>query len=340
MTFDVLIFIAGLLVATLALRDVFETVVVPGVNRSSLRVAHRLIHVLLPLWKMVRGRRRGLSGTFAPMVLVASFVIWMSLLAVGFGLMIYAARSGFRPGPHSIHEAIYQAGSVIITLGLNEMRAFGIGRWIVLGAGFCGLGVMTLAVTYLLAVQSSLAFRDSAIIKLNTAAGDPPAALTLLETLAFVDDRQELANILGEGRNWCATVRQSHAAHPSLIYFQTTGTGAGWPGALGALIDLGLIVQYCLANRQMGGAAALLVAEGSRLAGQVSVAKGLATETSGCSVGDVEQLVARLGKAGYSLRPDIDAAALAQRREKLQGPVEGIAGHLGKPSALLLPPAA
>jgi hypothetical protein len=90
----------------------------------------------------------------------------------------------------------------------------------------------------------------------------------------------------------------------------------------------------------MGGAAALLVAEGSRLAGQVSVAKGLATETSGCSVGDVEQLVARLGKAGYTLRPDIDAAALAQRREKLQGPVEGIAGHLGKPSALLLPPAA
>lgn len=340
MLFDVLIFIGGLALASLALRDVFETVVVPSGNRSSLRIAHRLIYLLLPVWKLVRGRRRGLSGTFAPMVLVASFVIWMSLLAIGFGLMIYAASSGFRPAPHSVYEAIYQAGSVIITLGLNDMRAVGFGRWIVLGAGFCGLGVMTLAVTYLLAVQTSLASRDTEIIKLNTAAGDPPSALTLLETLAFVDDRQELANILSEGRNWSAMVRQSHSAHPSLIYFQTTGTGAGWPASLGALIDLGLIIQYCLENRQMGGAAALLVAEGARLSVEVSSVNGLNSQQCGCTREDIEQLVARLAKAGYALRDDLDARALAERRAQLQAPVEGIARYLGKPSTPLLPPPA
>jgi len=338
MLFDFLIFAAGVIIASLALRDVFETVVVPSGNRSSLRVAHRLIYLLLPVWKIVRGRRRGLSGTFAPMVLVASFVIWITLLTVGFGMMIYAARSGFRPQPRGLGEGIYQAGNAITTLGLNGMQAFGAGRWIMLVAGFSGLAVITMAVTYLLAVQSSLAKRDTGIIMLNTSAGDPPAALTLLETLAQVDDRQELADILRNGRNWCATVRQGDSAHPSLIYFQTSGTGAGWPASLGALIDLGLIVEYCLDEPRMSGPATLLVAEGTRLAGQVCLSIGLDTELCAGTAEEIEQLLARLAKAGYALRPDLDSAALAERRSQVQAPVQGIANHLGKPGAPLVPP--
>ncbi|MEO7634151.1 MAG: hypothetical protein ABIS38_00715 [Sphingomicrobium sp.] len=340
MLFDVLIFLAGVAVASLALRDVFETVVVPGGNRGSLRVAHRIIYILLPVWKAVRGRRRGVSGTFAPIVLVLSFIVWMSLLAVGFGLMFHAARYGFRPVEHSVAEAIYQAGGTILTLGLNEAQAVGIGRWIVLAAGFCGLAVMTMAVTYLLAVQTSLAQRDTGIIKLGTSAGDPPAALTLLENLALIDDRQELADILREGRNWCAMVRQSHSAHPSLIYFQTSGTGAGWSAALGALIDLALITEYCLDERPLRGPAVLLGAEATRLAGQICAVIHLPPGNCESPVADVEQLGARLAAAGYAIRADFDAAALAQRRGKLHATVEALAAHLGKPSSPLLPASA
>ena len=97
---------------------------------------------------------------------------------------------------------------------------------------------MTMAVTYLLEVQSSIARRDTGILKLNTSAGEPPSAVTLLERFAAIGNQPELRELLDEGRNWCATVRQSHSAHPSLIYFQSVGTGAGWPAALGALLDL------------------------------------------------------------------------------------------------------
>src|SRR5689334_5175641 len=97
MILDIVLFVAGLILAGMTLRDVFDTVVVPGGSRSSLRVAHRLVFLILPVWKRVRGRRRGLSGTFAPFVLVSSFVIWMVLLAVAFGLMAYAARMRFQP---------------------------------------------------------------------------------------------------------------------------------------------------------------------------------------------------------------------------------------------------
>ena len=65
--------------------------------------------------------------------------------------------------------------------------------------------------------------RDIGIIKLNTSAGEPPSAVTLLERFAAIGNRAELRDVLREARNWCATVRQSHPTHPSLIYFQSVG---------------------------------------------------------------------------------------------------------------------
>src|SRR4051812_1427150 len=146
-TLDILLFLAGLALAGLTLRDVFDTVVVPGGSRASLRVAHRLRVALLPLWKSLGGRR-GISGAFAPMILVGSFIIWMSFLALGFGLMAYAARYHFQPHLRSFGDAVYLVGSALVTVGLSESNPFGAGRWIILAAGFCGLGVMTMAVTY------------------------------------------------------------------------------------------------------------------------------------------------------------------------------------------------
>src|SRR5437764_10329444 len=95
MAVDALLAIVGVVLAAMTLRDVFETVVVPGGSRASLRVARRLGSVLLPLWKAARGRRRGISGGFAPIVLFGSFLIWIALLALAFGLMAYSARAHF-----------------------------------------------------------------------------------------------------------------------------------------------------------------------------------------------------------------------------------------------------
>ena len=87
---------------------------------------------------------------------------------------------------------------------------------------------MTMAVTYLLEVQSSISRRDIGIIKLNTSAGEPPSALTLLERFAAIGNRERSATA-AEGRNWCATVRQSHSNHPSLIYFRSVGRALAGP---------------------------------------------------------------------------------------------------------------
>jgi hypothetical protein len=337
MALDVLLFMVGIVIAGLTLRDVFETVVVPGGSRAALQVARRLGSVLLPVWKLVRGRRHGVSGTFAPVVLVGSFLIWLALLALGFGLMAYAARASFQPRLESLAEGVYVAGTSMMTVGPGKTDiAFGIARWIVLGAGFCGLAVMTMAVTYLLQVQSSIGQRDTGIIKLNTSAGNPPSALTLLERFAALRLGGDIRAILEESRNWCATVRQSHSAHPSLIYFQSIGVGAGWPAALGAILDLALIAEYCIADDGLFGPAVLLRDEGLRMSSDLAGAAGLKPREVLVDEAELKQIANRLATSGYPIRSDPDYAAMSTQRSQYRAFVDALADHLGKPTAVLV----
>jgi hypothetical protein len=292
--------------------------------------------VLLPVWKASRGKRTGLSSTFAPLVLVLSFIIWMTLLALGFGLMSYAVRADFEPPLTSFFDAVYIVGSSLVTVGLAHSNPAGAARWIMLGAGFCGLAVMTMAVTYLLEVQNSVNRRDTGIIKLNTAAGEPPSAVTLLVRFAAIHDRGELADLLREGRNWCATVRQSHANHPSLIYFQSVATGSGWPAALGALLDLALLSERCLDDQSLTGAALLLREEATRMARALAGVISLEPLEVAPDETELLQAADHLRMSGYSVRSDADFAAMARYRAEYLSCVNALARHLGKPTAVLV----
>lgn len=337
MALNLAFLILGLILASLTLRDVFDTVVVPGGSRASLKVAHRLVFILLPVWKAVRGRKRGLSTTFAPFVLVSCFIIWMSFLAIGFGLMAYALRSDFQPPLRGFGEAVYLCGSSLVTVGLSQVNPAGLARWVILGAGFCGLAVMTMAVTYLLEVQASIARRDTGIIKLNTSAGDPPSALTWLQRFATLDYRQALSESLEEARNWCATVRQSHSTHPSLIYFRSVGTGAGWPAALGAVLDLALLFEMAIDQRELYGPAVLLREEGSRMARELAAIIALKPKDNVVQdAGELREAADRIAQCGYPVRDDPDFAMMAQRRAEYMSCVDALAEHLGKPSAVLI----
>jgi hypothetical protein len=336
MGLDIVLLAAGLVLAGMTLRDVFDTVVVPGGSRASLRVAHRLRVALLPLWKTLRGRRHGISGAFGPLILVSSFVIWMGFLALAFGLMAYAMRNDFEPPLKGFGEAVYVVGSSLVTVGLSHVNPAGAGRWIVLAAGFCGLGVMTMAVTYLLEVQSSIERRDTGIIKLNTSAGEPPSALTLLERFAAIRNQADLRSVLEEGRDWCATVRQSHAAHPSLVYFQSIDTGAGWPAAVGALMDFALVAEHLLDVEALYGPAVLLQAEGLRMARELSLLMGLRPVDVENKESDLRAVAGSLLQYGYPVRDDVDFAAMAMKRSEYCRYVDALAGHLGKPPAVLL----
>ena len=329
--------ILGIVLAVLTLRDVFDTVVVPGGSHATLHVARRLNFVLLPVWKRLRGRGRGLSTMFAPLVLVASFAAWMLLLALAFGLLAHAVGRTFDPPLAGFGDAVFAAGSALVTIGESNGSVTGAGRWVVLAAGFCGLAVMTMAVTYLLEVQSSIARRDAGILKLRTSAGDPPSAVALLEKYARIEAAAELPRVLRDGRDWCARVRQSHSSHPSLIYFRSTGTGSGWPAALGALLDLALIAERWMDAPQLRGLAILLREDGCRMAQELCRLIGLDADARAPATADADAMARRLAACGYNPKQGFDAARFAAEREAQTLWVRAMAHHLGREEAPLLP---
>jgi len=326
----------GILLVGLALRDVFDTVVVPGESAGALRVARRLLFAMLPVWKRMRRGKTGISTSFAPSVLMASFVVWMALLLLGFGLVAHGLGSWFSPPADSFQQAAFIAGSALATVGLSGIEAHGPARWVLVAAGICGLAVLTMAVTYLIEVQEGISRRDSGVLKITTTSGQPPSAIGMLERYADLDAPEEMRRALYDGRDWCASVLQSHASHPSLIYFRSVGTGAGWPAALGTIMDLALIFELLIDDPKSRAAAVLLRDEGMRLVGEIAGLIGLEPKSEKTTTSEVEALCERLSAAGYRLRPDIDREKFVARRREHARCVEAIAQHLGTPVAPLL----
>jgi hypothetical protein len=233
-------------------------------------------------------------------------------------------------------DSVYQAGGALLTIGLSPHFPVGAARWIIVAAGFCGLAVMTMAVTYLLEVQSSISRRDIGIIKLNTSAGTPPAGIALLERFARLRHKDALPALLEEGRNWSATVRQSHAAHPSLIYFQSIATGAGWPAALGAILDVALFCRELIDDDSLYGPAVLLGEDGSRMALELAVLIGVDRADPKTERRELQMIAERLAASGYAVRPNPDLDAILRQRNEYMSCVDALAEHLGKPSNRLL----
>jgi Ion channel len=198
--------VLGLIIVGLTLQDVFETVVVPGESQTTVQIARRLTVLSLLVLRRLRSGRAPIPTGFAPFILLASFVSWMLLLILGFGCIAHALAEWFEPPLPSFSQALFIAGSSLVTIGLSETDATGPARWMTVAAGFCGLAVMTMAVTYLLEVQGSIAQSDAGILKLMTSSGEPPSALGLLERYAELGCESELSRVLLNGRNWCAAV--------------------------------------------------------------------------------------------------------------------------------------
>ncbi|WP_247469922.1 hypothetical protein [Bradyrhizobium sp. 45] len=202
---------------------------------------------------------------------------------------------------------------------------------------FRALSVLTMAVTYLLQVQEGISRRDAGILKLTTAAGQPPSALRLLERYADLDSPEEIRRVLYKGRDRCATVLQSHASHPSLIYFRSVGVGSGWPATLGAMLDLALMFELLIEDRESRAPAILLRSEGLRLIDDLNGLIGLEAKSDDTTDAAVPRVCARLTAAGYKVRSQVDAAEFAQQRRKHAGRVLAAAEHLGTTAAPLIP---
>ena len=135
----------------------------------------------------------------------------MFLLLVGFSLMFHAAGHLFSPPVLEFDLATYIAGSSLLTLGVSEVSAHGLARWLILSAALCGFGVITATISFILQVQSSLHQREAGELTLSGLAGSPPSGVNLFETFANLKFVPSLETFIKDWRDWSTAVLHSHA---------------------------------------------------------------------------------------------------------------------------------
>lgn len=113
-----------------------------------------------------RGRHR-LASLRAPVILVSSVLLWVALLWAGWVVVFSAQADSVRHthtgAPADLMARIYFVGYTFFTLGNGDFSPGESGAWRIaaVATSFSGLFVVTLAVTYLLAVLEAIVRKRS-----------------------------------------------------------------------------------------------------------------------------------------------------------------------------------
>jgi hypothetical protein len=253
-------FALGLFLLALTFWDIFETVVVPRPTPGWFRIGR---YVLRGSWRVLRAIRDGrpgrsydrVLGLFAPAITIALLGTWLAGLIVGYGLVLYGLRDELQPVPPDLGTALYFSASSVLTLGYGDIVAVGmLARIMVVTAAIGGLGTVALVVTFLFSLYGSYQRREVQVVALQAAAGDPPSAVSLLETYAQLELVGRLPDLFDRWERWAVEVLDSHVAYPLLGFFRSSHDNLSWISALGTILDAASLVLTTITSVPRGDA--------------------------------------------------------------------------------------
>ncbi|HEY2917069.1 MAG TPA: potassium channel family protein [Candidatus Limnocylindrales bacterium] len=299
-------FALGLVLVAIVAWDLFQTVVVPRPTPGHIRVSRYVVRGSWALMKRLGRRspatmRDNLYGLYGPGAAILLLAVWLGLLILGFGLLLYALRDETSPVLPDIWSAIYLAASSVLTIGYGDFVPTGPAtRIFSVFAAVGGLGAVALVVTFLFSLYGSYQRRELAIVTLQAAAGSPPSAVALLETYASLEILDRLDSLFQEWEGWSAEVLDSHVAYPILGFFRSSHDNLSWIGALGTVLDAATLVVTTIDGLPQGHAE-LARRVGSHLAEDLSNLGFAEGETAWLSRDDFEAACDRLERAGFRL---------------------------------------
>jgi hypothetical protein len=341
----VLEIVAGIAIVVWVLNDVFTTVILPRPAPARFRPAGILTRRAWSLWRRYAevkadpAAREQRLGIFAPAIVVILLGVWIVLLVLGFGLMLFALSADIRPPVHDFDAALYMAAVSLVTIGYGDFVPTGfLSRIVSVTAGAVGLGIVALTITYLFSLYANFQRRELQVVTLDARAGAPPSGTALLETCAaFDDDEEELEQIFEQWERWAAEVLESHLAYPILMFFRSTHDHESWVSAIGAILDAATLMLTTVEGGPRGQASATrgigahLVEDVGRFLQFISdhaPSAGPMIERS-----EFDEARRRLAVAGYVLVSDPDAAwgEFARLRSDYAGTLNTIARYFDVP---------
>jgi hypothetical protein len=325
--------VAGAAIIALILYDVFGSVIVPRQVSPTWRLSAYLVRNSWARWRATaflihdEDAREDMLGRYAPSVLVALLVNWLVFLLIGYGLVFYALRDHMQPHIKTYIEAVYFAGTSLLTIGYGDIVATGtLGRFAAIAAGATGLALFAILISFIFSIFGSFQRREVFVVAMGSRTGAPPSGVTMLETAAKYNLEADLAQSLREAESWAAAVLESHLAYPILAFFRSSHDDESWIGTLGALLDAATMI-LTLTDSPLMGRAKLFHVIGVHLTRDLSrffrVAK---TEGVGIERREFDEACAQLAQAGVAVRCD-DAAwqKFSELRSKYAGPLNDMA---------------
>jgi hypothetical protein len=232
--FRVLGFILGIAVVAGTGASVFTALVVPRVTSSRLmrsiaKVLGGLARKVLPHLPSYEIRDRVMAYV-GPAAMVALFVLWLSFLVLGFGLIVWW-DSG-----QSFGTAMGVSGSSVFTLGISSIDDAGARTLEIIAAGL-GLLVVALEIAYLPALYNAFASRETEVTLLATRSGTPAWGPEILARHHILENTAELAPLYADWERWAATVSESHTNYPALMWFRSPVSSRSWLLSLVSIMD-------------------------------------------------------------------------------------------------------
>ena len=331
--------IAGLLLVGLALWDVFQTIVVPRPTPGWLRIGR---YVVRWTWRPYRSivvrfktglARDAMRGLYAPGAAIMLLVVWLVVIVVGYGLILFALRADLQPVPQTIGDAVYFAASSILTIGFGDIVATsGVARTVVVIGAATGLGIVALVITFLFSLFGSYQRREVLVVTLAARAKAPPSAMMLLITYARLGLVDELPSLFREWEVWTAEVLDTHVSYPLLGYFRSSHDNVSWISSLGAVLDAAALVMTTIKGVPTGHAK-ITHRVGTHLVEDIANIQGLKGEGSAVERAEFDVVYAKLGKVGYELEPEDDAwRAFERERASYAGRLLALADYWATPA--------
>ena len=253
--------VCGALIVSLVCFDVFQSIILPRGTSRRLRIAPILIgKILWPGYRAIVGKlpiswKSQWYRAFAPVAFVTLIGVWLLLLISGFAFLILTVGNYVRPPITQLSDAIYFAGTSVLTLGFGDLIA---SQWparaIVLIAAMLGLIFMALGVSLLFSMQSYFQQREQTVNTLMSRAGSPASGVVLLLRYRELNIFTSLSQAFVQWESWVALILESHCAYPLLAHFRSGTPENSWLASVGATLDAATLLLTTIDKEWIGEA--------------------------------------------------------------------------------------
>lgn len=227
--------VVGTAIVAMTVLSAIRTVVVP--RAQQVRLTAWMFKSLRAFFLRSLGREpeylradRRLS-LHAPVALTLLPASWLTFVMLGFaGIYIAMGVGG------GAAAAVELSGSSLTTLGFAQPKNTAMAVVSFVEAGL-GLFLLALMVTYLPSMYQSFSRRELAVASLETGAGSPPDAITLLSRYHRLHGLAELDELWPIWQTWFADIEETHTSLLPLAFFRSPQPNRSWISAAGCILD-------------------------------------------------------------------------------------------------------